>query len=79
MIKKQLPRQLIFDKYVKRLLAIRRYYVLLQTRLHLTSHDWDSIDYLWDCLHFFVFVRPMVCDFTQLGLNQLFVGLTTFV
>ena len=28
--KKQLSRQLIFDESVKKLLAIRRYYVLLQ-------------------------------------------------
>jgi len=54
------------------------------TGLPLTSHDWDSIDirgtdHCCTVVVVVVVVRPIVCDVTRMGLNQLFVGLAIFV
>ena len=57
------------------------------TGLPLTSHDWDSIDIRGTdhCCTVVVVVvgvvvvRPIVCDITRMGINQLFVGLAIFV
>jgi len=54
---------------------------------NLTSHDWDSIDIhgtdhcctVVVVVVVVVVVRPIVCDVTRMGLNQLFVGLVIFV
>ena len=54
------------------------------TGLPLTSYDWDSIDirgtdHCCTIVVVVVVVRPIMCDVTRMGLNQLFVGLAVFV
>jgi len=60
----------------------RTYLCTPPTGLPLTSHDWDSIDIRGTdhccTIVVVVVVRPIVCDVTRMGLNQLFVGLAFF-